>query len=248
MEINPMNLTKVKPVENGNPKKTNKKTCQLCLNECLNKNLMCCPVNNNCDYTICVKCIALEKQRLINEDINETYMICPACRNQWSVEDSIRAEHYRMFGNGGCPCYCICVDVDKNWFDCICVKNINHCYYRNKQIKYIYEKKNECIETLCFLKSKFSEQKELIRVLQGILILMSFRFIFNIYACLLPNVEINTSEDDWCLPFLTPWFVVLSIAGMALFAISIFVLAIGIVILLSFIGCLCSSSEDDDIY
>ena len=39
MEINPMNLTKVKPVENGNPKKTNKKTCQLCLNECLNKNL-----------------------------------------------------------------------------------------------------------------------------------------------------------------------------------------------------------------
>jgi hypothetical protein len=246
MEIDPMHLTKVKP-ETGNPKIEEKKTCQICFIESKNNKLIVCPVNNNCDYTMCMKCIGKEKQRLMELDENITRMICPACRVKWPFDDSITAEQVRRGREGDCPYYCICITSDNCNCRVWCVKNLNHPLHSNRTmhttIQNIVAKKNMCIKNLKFLKKKFFEQVELIRFLQIVLLSISFRAIFDIYACAIPNVKIDTSENDWCEPFLTPWFVVLSFVGLILFIFSVFAIILASMILMSFLHCLCG--EDD---
>ena len=81
--------------------------------------------------------------------------------------------------------------------------------------------------------------------LQATLITICFRAIFDIYACVISNVEINTYKSDWCLPFFTPWFIVLVVAGCALFILSVCAIVLALIVVLSLFQCLCSFDEDD---
>ena len=244
-----MNLTKIKPIDNGNPKVREIPTCQLCLTECRTSKLLTCPVNNNCDYIMCFKCIGKEKQRLTELNPEMTRMICPACRIKWPFNDSITAEQVRRGGTGDCPYYCICITSDNCKCRVSCVKNLNHPLHANlflqRIIQLAIEKRRKYTRNLIFLKKKFLEQKILIRVLQATLITICFRAIFDIYACVIPNVEINTYKSDWCLPFFTPWFIVLVVAGCALFILSVCAIVLAVIVLLSLFQCLCGFDEDD---
>ena len=181
-----MNLTKVKPIENGNPKVREIPNCQICLNECNPKELLTCPVNNNCNFVMCFKCIGKEKQRLIEISENITRMICPACRVKWPFNDSITAEQVRRSKGCDCPYYCVCIVSDDICCNCrvLCIKNLNHPLHASifiqRIIQIAIEKKRKYIRNLILLKKKFLEQKILIRVLQATLVSFCFRAIFNI--------------------------------------------------------------------
>ncbi len=244
MENNPMNTTKVIPVEIGNPKKKEKLSCQLCFAENKIKKLITCPVNNNCNYIVCKKCIGKEKQRIIEINENEKHMICPACRKKWPFNDSVQAEQYRMFGATQCPCYCVCIHNDDNWCQCWCVKNMDHWLYRNNFIQYLIIKKNVCMNNIKFIKQKFFEQKEFILFLQITLLTISFRTIFDIYACAIFGVERDTYEHDWCMPFITPWFIILSVLGLIFFFLSIFAIIFALSIIASFLQCYCDHTNN----
>jgi len=249
MEINPVNLTKVKPSEIGNPKLEEETTCQLCLSECSPNKLISCPVNNNCKYTMCMKCIGREKQRLLELNEETTRMICPACRVKWPFDDSITAEQYRMYAICGCPCYCVCLNSNDCCCRVWCVKNLNHPLHSSTfirtAIQFFIEKKNVYIKNLKFLKKKFFEQLWLIRFLQTSLLIICFRAIFDIYACVIPNVKIDTYKSDWCIPFLTHWFIVIAFVGLIAFIFSVFAIILAFAIVMSLLHCLCG---DDDGY
>lgn len=244
-----MNLTKIKPIENGNPKIEDISTCQICLTECHEKKLLSCPVNNNCNYVMCFKCIGKEKQRLLELDPDITRMICPACRIKWPFNDSITAEQVRIGRIRECPYYCICITSDNCKCRVSCVKNLNHplhaSLFLQRIIQLAIEKRRKYTRNLIFLKKKFLEQIILIRILQSTLIIICFRAIFDIYACGIPNVEINTYKSDWCLPFFTPWFIVLVVAGCALFILSVCAIILALIVVLSFVQCICGFDEDD---
>ena len=244
-----MKLTKVKPTETGNPKVRESPTCQICLIKCAPNKLITCPVNNNCKYTMCMKCIGKEKQRLTELNEDTTRMICPACHIEWPFNDSIIAEQYRMYTLHGCPCYCICLNTNECCCRVWCVKNLNHPLYSSTFIQRIIqlaiEKRRKYTRNLIFLKKKFLEQIILIRILQITLITFCFRSIFDIYACAFQNVKIDTYKSDWCLPFFTPWFLALAVVGFILFVLSIFAIILAVITLLSLFQCLCGFDEDD---
>ena len=85
----------------------------------------------------------------------------------------------------------------------------------------------------------------MIRIIQATLITICFRFIFDIYACAIPNVKVETYESDWCLPFFTSWFIVLVVAGCALFILSVCAIVLILIVVLSVLQCLCGFDEDD---
>ncbi len=244
-----MNLTKIKPIENGNPKVREIPTCQLCLTECCPSKLLTCPVNNNCDYVMCFKCIGKEKQRLIELNEEMTRMICPACRIKWPFNDSIKAEQVRIGRIRDCPYYCICITSDNCKCRISCVKNLNHplhaSLFLQRIIQLAIEKRRKYTRNLIFLKKKFLEQKILIRVLQATLIAFCFRAIFDIYVCAIPEVDINTSKNDWCLPFFTYWFLILAVVGFLFVVFTVFAILFGVLILISFVQCICGFDEDD---
>lgn len=244
-----MNLTKIKPIENGNPKIEDISTCQICLTECREKKLLSCPVNNNCHYVVCFKCIGKEKQRLLELDPDISRMICPACRIKWPFNDSITAEQVRTGRTADCPYYCICITSDNCKYRVSCVKNLNHPLHASIFIQRVIqsgiEKKKAFVKNLIFIKKKFLEQIILIRILQASLITFCFRAIFNIYVCAIPKIDINTSENDWCLPFFTYWFLLLAIVGFLFVVFTVFAILFAVIIIMSFLQCLCGFDEDD---
>ena len=224
--------------------------CALCLTT--NKRyLIGCPVENNCNYVMCKKCIGKEKNRLKELDPPIRRMKCPACTEEWSKEMSLFAEGVSVQNHNCCPCY-IVITHETDFIDdeprvrtiCSCYPNPGHCCHNTCQkiiLGYNFYKEAVIHNSRCIY-ATFMAQKSIIIFCQIVLVCCSARALWQLTYCWIGGIEPDDFDDDWCEPYWNEKFPLFVFGGIILFVIYVFLAMIAFTIL----SCICCDHSDDD--